>query len=134
MTQNEPIQTAKQRIAMQEKPATTTLSVALPEDLQNKINAVKALANTYRFLDQTLVTHKEAFTVNGCLRFIHALYEEAIDGTMAHPEAHKAPEYAELKKAFDIKNGKVDEVAVASRKKVVKLKPVKKKGKSNGKC
>lgn len=122
-----------------------TTPLVLPQDLQDKIGAIRALAVTLNLLDKTPVPHVQAEQVRMAMTFQNKLYEDTVGEALAHPDSCNSPDLEYLRKARSVVQGETATVTDAEKliearrkreKKAQKLKPVnrKAKGKQNGKA
>jgi hypothetical protein len=97
----------------------------LPQDLKDKISAVRALATSHNLLDTGHFPASKLEAVRQCLAFIHNIYEQAVADALAHPDADKSPDLVHLKSVMVVKDGDAmtipdAENIVAARKKRAK--------------
>lgn len=70
----------------------------IPQDLQEKMNALKGTATTFNMLDKGHYPHSFAEAVRLSMEFVKSLHAQIKEDCLAHPQAHLVPE---LKKALD---------------------------------
>ncbi len=104
----------------------------LPQDLKEKIGAVKALAGTYNFLDKSPVPQVQMESIRNCMAFVHQLYEAAVLDAFNHPQSHQSPDLEHLRRVMAVKDGEAATLADADKVVVAKDKRIRKaKGKLN---
>ena len=85
-------------------------SKEIPKDLQEKINALKALATSNRLLTEVgsfSAIHFKA--IDFCSAFLKDLYGRVAEDAIAHPDHELSEELVALKKDLELKAEKKDE-------------------------
>lgn len=64
----------------------------IPEDLENQLRSVRAIAQCYNLLQKGLYPHGYAMAIDQSLQFLQALHQQAFAEAQRHPAAAAVPE------------------------------------------
>lgn len=64
----------------------------IPEELTQKINALRAIATTFNLLDKAHLPHSHYQAVTVSLEFLRSLHEQVLAESLTFPEAKQIPE------------------------------------------
>lgn len=88
---------------------------ALPQDLLDQLNSIRALAATLNLLAPFA-------QAAACINFQNTLYEQVVDAALKHPQSHLSPDLEHLRKVRKVVDGNAptledaDKVIEAERK------------------
>lgn len=71
--------------------------VNLPEELKDKLSAIKALVTVHSLLGVGMFQHRHTPQLTESLKFLESLHKQVMEEALQHPDADKAPELVEYK-------------------------------------
>jgi len=69
----------------------------IPQDLQEKINALRAIATCHNLLDKGFFNHNQSQLIIQSLEFLRSLHTSVKEEALAHPESDKVEELKAFK-------------------------------------
>ena len=69
----------------------------VPQDLQDQVNAIKALSLVHTLLNRGMFQISEAQKVDQSIAFVAVLHKNLTEAALAHPEVNSVPELKALK-------------------------------------
>lgn len=74
----------------------------VPEDLENQLKSIRAIAQCYNLLQKGMYPHGYAMAIDQSLQFLQALHVQAFTDAQKHPSASLVPE---LNPKQEVSNG-----------------------------
>lgn len=85
---------SKSAIQPQSAPVAEPQPKQIPKDLEDQVNAIRAIAQTYNLLQKGMYPYGFAPSIEESLKFLGALHSQALAQAKVHPDAALVPELA----------------------------------------
>lgn len=69
---------------------------AIPKDLQDQLNSIKAIASCFNLLQQAPFPFGFNIAVDQSLKFLQSLHEQMVTAAKSHPDSNLVPELKEV--------------------------------------
>lgn len=76
----------------------------ISQELQSKIQAIRAIATCYNLLDKGSFNHNALVAVEQSLNFLKSLHQQVLEEALAHPDSDKVEELQQFKQSKEVQN------------------------------